>query len=204
MIHIYKQGKQDTKYTILVLHGTGGDETDLLPLVEEIAPQSNILSVRGNVLENGMARFFKRKAPGVFDMESLEKETVNLRNFLKEASQKYNFDLNHVIAFGYSNGANIAANLLMSFEGVLEGAILLHPMIPNPDANLPYLKGVKILITAGKVDTMVPYKDAVTLQEWFTQYDAQVQLLSTNYGHQIIQEEILKARDFLQNNFFNK
>lgn len=189
---------------MLVLHGTGGDETDLIPLAEQIAPDVNILSVRGNVLENGMARFFKRKAPGVFDMNSLKDETANLRDFLEQASQEYNFDSNHVIALGYSNGANIAANMLMTFKSVFEGAILLHPMIPNPEAILPSLQGVKILITAGKVDTMVPYKDAVTLQEWFTKQDAQVQLLSTNYGHQIIQDEILTAREFLQNNFFNK
>ena len=201
MIHIFKQGKKDNIYTFLALHGTGGDEKDLIPLANMIEPDVNVLSVRGNVLENGMARFFKRKAPGVFDMESLEQETNNLREFLKWASKEYGFDRDKVIALGYSNGANIAANMLMRFDGVLFGAILLHPMVPNKEAKIPNMNNVKILITAGKMDRMVPYQDAVLLKEKFQEKNANVTLLSTNFGHQIVQEEVLAAQKFLKNSF---
>lgn len=201
MIHIYKEGKKENAYTFLALHGTGGDEHDLISLVEMVAPDVNILSVRGNVSESGMARFFKRKAPGIFDMESLQEETNHLRKFLAQASRDYGFDPKKVIAFGYSNGANIAANILLSFDDVFQGAILLHPMIPNKEAGRPRLDQTNILITAGRMDTMVPYQDAVVLESWFKESGAYVELFSTDNGHQILQEEIVVAKKFFENNF---
>lgn len=107
MKHIYQAGTNDV--TLLLLHGTGGNEFDLLPLAKHIDPNANVLSVRGNVLEYGMPRFFKRLAMGVFDMDSLAEETEALYQFVDDASKQYNFNRANVIPVGYSNGANIAA-----------------------------------------------------------------------------------------------
>src|SRR5690625_2422892 len=123
MRHIFKEGRLDGP-TLLLLHGTGGTERDLLPIAEKVDPDANVLSVRGNILENGMPRFFKRLKEGVFDEEDLIKQTKNLAEFVDEASEKYQFDRNQVIALGYSNGANIAGSLLFHYEDVLKGAIL--------------------------------------------------------------------------------
>ncbi|SFH92765.1 alpha/beta hydrolase [Pisciglobus halotolerans] len=115
MIHLFKEGNP-TKPVFLLLHGTGGNEYDLLPVAEFIDPEASILSVRGNILENGMPRFFKRLAEGVFDEEDLIKETKQLYDFINQAAEKYHFDRKKVIALGYSNGANIAASLLFLYE----------------------------------------------------------------------------------------
>src|SRR5690606_34628251 len=111
----------ETNRTLLLLHGTGGNENDLLPLANHIDPSANVLSVRGNVLENGMPRFFRRLAEGVFDEEDLIFRTKELNEFLDEAAEKYEFDRNNIIAVGYSNGANIAASLLFHYENALKG-----------------------------------------------------------------------------------
>src|SRR5690625_1592958 len=112
MKHIFQKGNDPSKPTLLLLHGTGGTEQDLLPLSENIDPDANILSVRGNVSENGMPRFFRRLAEGVFDEEDLIFRTKELNEFLDEAAETYGFDRDQVVAVGYSNGANIAASLL--------------------------------------------------------------------------------------------
>ena len=119
MKHIFRQGKDLQGPTLLLLHGTGGTESDLLPLAEIIDADANVLSVRGNVQENGMPRFFKRLAEGVFDEEDLISRTKELYEFLDEAAVEYQFDRNYVIAIGYSNGANIAASLLFHYHYVL-------------------------------------------------------------------------------------
>lgn len=124
MIHIFKKGNDESKPTLLLLHGTGGNERDLLPLAERIDPNANVLSVRGNVVENGMPRFFRRLAEGVFDIEDLIKRTEELNEFLNEAADQYGFDRDHILAIGYSNGANIAGSLLFHYQDALKGAIL--------------------------------------------------------------------------------
>ena len=112
MKHIYQKGKDPQKPTLLLLHGTGGNELDLLPIAGMIDDSAGVLSVRGNILENGMPRFFRRLAEGVFDIEDLISRTKELNDFLGEAAEKYEFDRNNIVAIGYSNGANIAASLL--------------------------------------------------------------------------------------------
>src|SRR5699024_10529022 len=107
MIHIYKKGKDESKPTLLLLHGTGGTEESLLALAAMIDPDTSILSVRGNVLENGMPRFFKRFAEGLLDEDDLRFRTNELNEFLRDAAEKYEFDRDNVVAIGYSNGANI-------------------------------------------------------------------------------------------------
>ena len=131
MKHIFKKGPNPEKPTLLLLHGTGGNEYDLLPLGEKIDREANVLSVRGNVLENGMPRFFRRLAEGVFDEEDLIFRTKELNEFLDEASARYGFDRSNIVAVGYSNGANIAGSLLFHYRDALKGAILHHPMVPR-------------------------------------------------------------------------
>lgn len=131
MKHVFQKGNDSSRPTLLLLHGTGGNEHDLLPLAEIIDKDANVLSVRGNVLENGMPRFFKRLAEGVFDEEDLIFRTTELNNFLDEAAEKYEFDRTNITAVGYSNGANIAASLMFHYENALKTAILHHPMVPR-------------------------------------------------------------------------
>jgi len=131
MRHIFQKGNDLSKPTLLLLHGTGGTEHDLLPIAEIIDPNASVLSVRGNVSENGMPRFFKRLAEGVFDEKDLIFRTKELYDFLDEAAEKYALDRANMYAIGYSNGANIAASLLFHYKDVLKGAILHHPMVPR-------------------------------------------------------------------------
>ena len=138
MIHIFEQGKKDAP-TLLLLHGTGGNEHSLLNIAKSIAPDASILSVRGDVLENGMPRFFRRLAEGVFDEEDLIYRTKQLHQFLDDSAGQYGFDRNNIIAIGYSNGANIAASLLFHHANSLKGAILFHPMVPRRGIELPSL-----------------------------------------------------------------
>ncbi|HEX9995902.1 MAG TPA: hypothetical protein VGB45_02065, partial [Abditibacterium sp.] len=127
-IHQFLSGTTET--TVLALHGTGGNENDLVSLAQTIFPGANVLSPRGNISENGANRFFRRFAEGIFDLENLREETEKLANFVIQSSQRYGFAANDVIALGYSNGANIAASVLLSRPEILRGAILLRAMTP--------------------------------------------------------------------------
>src|SRR3954468_1472320 len=146
MKHIFQKGTNLAKPTFLLLHGTGGTESDLLPLAGMIDEEASVLSVRGNVLENGMPRFFRRLAEGIFDEEDLIFRTNELNAFLDEAAGKYKFDRQNIVAIGYSNGANIAASLLFHFKDALKGAILHHPMVPRRGITLPDLTGTQVFI----------------------------------------------------------
>lgn len=162
MIHIYNKGTNDN--TLLLLHGTGGDENDLLEIGKIIDDKSNILSVRGNVLEDGMNRFFRRLSPGVFDLEDLEIRTKELYDFINVASKKYGFNRDKVIAVGYSNGANIAANMLFSIANAMSGAILLRPMMPRRDVEIVTNDNTKIFIAAGSHDNICLPEEAKELK----------------------------------------
>jgi len=140
MKHLFVQGQSKSAPTLLLLHGTGGNERDLLPLAEIIAPQASVLAVKGNILENGMPRFFRRLAEGVFDEEDLIFRTQELHDFVTESSAQYGFDRDQVVAIGYSNGANIAASLLYHHHHSLSGAILFHAMVPIEGVTLPDIK----------------------------------------------------------------
>src|SRR5690625_1039859 len=194
MKHIFQQGKDATKPTLLLLHGTGGTEEDLLPLAEQIDPTASVLSVRGNIIENGMPRFFRRLAEGVFDEEDLIFRTKELNDFLNEAADKYQFNRQNMMAVGYSNGANIAGSLLFHYENLLKGAILHHPMVPRRDIELPNLKNSSIFITAGKNDPMCPPEEAIDLEEMLKGAEANVELFWTNGGHQLVMDEVVAAK----------
>jgi len=179
--------------TILALHGTGGDENDLVPLARMVSPDAAVLSPRGKVLENGMPRFFKRLAEGVFDLEDLRARTADLAQFLAAASAKYKFDPSRVVALGYSNGANIAASLMLSNPGVLKGGILLRPMVPFEPDPLPSLRGTSVLISAGREDPMIPQASTSRLAALLKQAGADVTLSWYDTGHGLVPREMEQA-----------
>jgi phospholipase/carboxylesterase len=196
MKHIFNKGKDSAKPTFLMLHGTGGNELDLLPLAGMIDDEASVLSVRGNVLENGMPRFFRRLAEGVFDEEDLIFRTKELNEFLDEAAVKYDFDRDNIIAIGYSNGANIAASLLFHYQDALKGAILHHPMVPRQGMELPDLTGKHVFIAAGTNDPICSPLESAELQSLLEQANANVALHWEHRGHQLTKEEVEAAADW--------
>ncbi|ETI70111.1 alpha/beta hydrolase [Neobacillus vireti] len=199
MKHIFNKGQDPTKPTLLLLHGTGGNELDLLPLAGMIDDKANVLSVRGNVLENGMPRFFRRLAEGVFDEEDLIFRTKELNEFLDDAAEKYGFDRDNIIAIGYSNGANIAASLLFHYQNALKGAILHHPMVPRKGIDLPDLSGKSVFIAAGTNDPICSPMESSELQSLLQKAHANVELHWENRGHQLTMQEVEAAATWYQN-----
>lgn len=190
MKHIFQKGRNLTGPTLLLLHGTGGNERDLLPLAEAIDEEANILSVKGNVLENGMPRFFRRLAEGIFDEEDLIFRTNELNAFLDEAAKEYQLDRNQFITVGYSNGANIAASLLFHHQHSLAHAILFHPMVPRRGIELPDLGGKSIFIGAGTNDPICPQAETSELAQLLEGASADVNLHWDNQGHQLSRKEV--------------
>ncbi|WP_077212085.1 alpha/beta hydrolase [Bacillus dakarensis] len=201
MKHIFQKGKNDSKPTLLLLHGTGGNELDMLPLAGRVDDEASILSVRGNVLENGMPRFFRRLAEGVFDEEDLVFRTKELYQFLDEASQQYSFDRGNIVAIGYSNGANIAASMLFHYQDALKGAILHHPMVPRRGIDLPDLSGTSVFMGAGTNDPICPAAESTELQALLENANAKVELYWENRGHQLTIEEVDAAAQWYRKNF---
>lgn len=174
MRHIFQEGSDPSRPTLLLLHGTGGNEHDLIPLAQAIDSEASFLSVRGNVLENGMPRFFRRLAEGVFDIEDLVFRTKELYDFLDEAAEKYGFDRKNVVAVGYSNGANIAGSLLFHYQDALKGAILHHAKVPRRGIDLPDLTGTKVFIGAGTNDPICPREEFIELKRLLEKTNAAV------------------------------
>ncbi len=193
MKHVFQKGKDPNKSTLLLLHGTGGSELDLLPLAGRIDDEASILSVRGNVLENGMPRFFRRLAEGVFDEADLVFRTKELNEFLDEAAEKYEFDRDNIIAIGYSNGANIAGSLLFHYQHALKGAMLHHPMVPRKGVELPDLTGKSVFIAAGTNDPICSPLESRELQDMLEKANANVELHWEDRGHQLTVEEVEAA-----------
>ncbi|KHF40397.1 alpha/beta hydrolase [Halalkalibacter okhensis] len=201
MKHIYTNGTNQELPTLLLLHGTGGNEQDLLPLANMIAPDANILSVRGNVLENGMPRFFRRLAEGVFDEEDLLFRTKELTEFVNESAKTYEFDRNYVVAIGYSNGANIAASMMYHHEQALHGAILFHAMVPRRGVDIPNLSETAVFIGAGKRDPLIPLEETKELARDLEKADAKVTEYWVDGGHQLVREEVEKAKEWFDLNY---
>ncbi|GAB2542786.1 alpha/beta hydrolase [Gracilibacillus alcaliphilus] len=190
MKYIFQKGNDPSKPTFLMLHGTGGNELDLLPLAGRIDEDASVLSVRGNILENGMPRFFKRLAEGVFDEEDLIFRTKELNEFLDEAADEHGFDRSNVIAIGYSNGANIATSLLFHYQDALKGAILHHPMVPRRGMGLPDLSGKSIFIAAGTNDPICSPEESKELKNLLEKANAEVAIHWEDRGHQLTMQEI--------------
>ena len=183
--------------TLLLLHGTGGDETSLLPLGQSLAPSAALLSPRGKVSENGAPRFFRRLAEGILDQEDLATRTAELADFIGAAAAEYGFDGGRVVAVGFSNGANIAASLLFRNPSVLRGAVLLSPMLPFEPETLPDLAGTGVFIGAGQTDPLVPAGQVERLASFYEEAGADVSLHWEAGGHQITRPEIDAARTWL-------
>ena len=193
--HRFVSGSDPT--TLLLLHGTGGNEDDLLPLGRELAPNAALLSPRGRVLERGMPRFFRRLAEGVFDQQDLALRTDELAGFVAAAASQYKFDAGRVIAVGYSNGANIAASLLLLHPEVLAGAVLFHAMVPLVPEQLPDLRGVPVFMGAGRSDTMIAPQQTERLAQLLQQAGADVDLHWEPGSHALNLAEVRAAADWL-------
>ena len=189
---------KESKQTLLLLHGTGGTEDDLIPLGNELAPNASILSVRGRVLENGMPRFFRRLGEGVFDLEDLKMRTDELAEFITKSSSKYMFDEKRIIAVGYSNGANIAASLLLRRPESLAGAILFRAMVPYSPNVMPDLSNKSIILLEGLYDPIVSTAEAQRLLEIFTNAQSNVTLKWQDSGHNLTNEDIIAAKKWLE------
>ncbi|MFC0213454.1 alpha/beta hydrolase [Paenibacillus chartarius] len=201
MIHVYEPGSDPAAPTLLLLHGTGGTEQDLLPLAQYLSPASGVLSVRGNVLENGMPRFFRRLAEGVFDEEDLVFRTKELNEFLDEAAAQYGFNRSSLVAVGYSNGANIAGSLLFHYEGALRGAVLHHPMVPLRGLKLPSLAGVPVFIGAGHNDPICRPEETEELAGLLRGAGADVDIHWERAGHQLTRTEVAAASEWFARQF---
>lgn len=196
--HVFERGKNPGAPTLLLLHGTGGDERDLLPLARAIAPGASLLSVRGKVLENGAPRFFRRIAEGVFDQADLAFRTTELHDFIKAAAKDYSIDLNRLLAAGFSNGANIAGSLLLRHADVLAGALLMRAMVPFKPPKPPNLQRRPILLLAGIADPIVSPTESQTLEELFDAANARIELHWVDAGHALSAEDVQVAREWLQ------
>jgi phospholipase/carboxylesterase len=175
--------------SLLLLHGTGGTEDDLLPLGERLLPGAALLSPRGRVLENGMPRFFRRLAEGVFDLDDLRRRTDELAEFVEAARRQYELP-EPPIAVGFSNGANIAASVLLLRPGTLGGALLLRPMVPLVPDPLPALGGVPVQINAGMADPIVTPAQSEALGELLRQSGAAVSLDWIRAGHTLTPSDL--------------
>ena len=194
-IHEFVPGK--SKRTLLLLHGTGGNERDLIPLGHDLDPDASLLSPRGKVLESGMPRFFRRLAEGVFDLEDLKKRTHELADFVVGAAQRYEFDMKKIVAVGYSNGANIAASLLLLRAEILSAAILFRAMVPLTPEVQPNLSPVRVWIGAGAFDPIVPSSEAKQLAELLRAAGADVTVRFLQSGHELTPNDVDLAREWL-------
>jgi predicted esterase len=193
-IHRFVPGGTANSPVLLLLHGTGGDENDLIPLGRELLPGAALLSLRGKVLENGMPRFFRRLAEGVFDLQDLEKRTEELGRFIEGARREYALKENKLVAVGYSNGANIAASLILREPQHLSGAVLFRAMVPFTPESIPDLRGMPIFLGAGKGDPIVPAANSRRLASIFEAGGAEVSFHWHTGGHELGQDDLDAAR----------
>lgn len=189
-------GQHET--TLLLLHGTGGNEEDLIPLGQFLAPDAAMLSVRGKILENGMPRFFRRLSEGVFDEEDLIFRTHELARFIEEATRVYALNTEKIVAVGYSNGANIAASMFLLEPAILSAAVLFRAMVPFQPEQLPNLQGKSVLIQSGRRDPIVPATNSEQLAEIFKQAGANATLNWQNAGHGLLNSELEMAEQWVR------
>jgi phospholipase/carboxylesterase len=197
-IHRFVPGQGTQPRVLVLLHGTGGNEDDMIPLGQGLDPSAALLSLRGNVLENGMPRFFRRLAEGVFDEEDVIRRANELADFIVEAAAKYEFDPERITAVGYSNGANVAAAVLLLRPGTFRSAILFRAMVPLTPATQPELAQTRALICAGKHDPIVPVENVERLAAILREAGADVTLRFEEAGHQLVFAEIAAAKNWFR------
>jgi predicted esterase len=194
-IHEFVPGTSNR--TLLLLHGTGGNERDLIQLGRELDANASLLSPRGKVLENGMPRFFRRLAEGVFDLEDLKNRMNELADFVAAAAQHYGFVSDNVVAVGYSNGANIAASMLLLRPEILSAAILFRAMVPLIPETQPNLSSVRVWIGAGTYDSIIPTSETKRLAELLRKAGADVTIRHFPAGHELTPDDVNAAKDWL-------
>ena len=188
--HRFVPGTRPGAAPVVLLHGTGGNENDLLPLGQALAPGAPLLSPRGQVLENGMPRFFRRHAEGVFDLDDLRRRAGDLARFIGEARAHYNLGDAAPVAVGFSNGANIAAALLLLHPGTLSAGLLLRAMVPLTPDPLPALHDVRVLIGAGRHDPIATPEQTENLADLLARAGADVTVHWSHAGHNLTPDDL--------------
>jgi len=188
---------ENSRRTLLVLHGTGGNEDDLLPVGRMLDPESSLLSPRGKVLENGAPRFFRRLREGVFDEEDVIRRAHELADFVTTAVKENGLNASQIVAVGYSNGANIASAMLLLRPEILHGAVLLRGQVPLVPEKLPDLTGKSVFLSSGKFDPIVDAGNAGELAQMLKSAGAEVTHHVQESGHEITRVDIDEAREWL-------
>lgn len=195
-IYRFEPGNRLEAPPLLLLHGTGGDENDLLPLGQAVSPGSALLSPRGQVLEQSMPRFFRRLSEGVFDEDDVRRRANELADFVEAARARYGIAA--PVALGYSNGANIAAAMLLLRPDVLAGAILLRAMVPLSQPPQADLRDKPVLIVSGKLDPIIPASNSAQLAALLANAGANVQHPALPTGHQLTQTDLTLGREWIK------
>jgi predicted esterase len=196
-IHVYREPSRPDAPVLVLFHGTGGDENDLLPLGEAIDPGAGLLSPRGKVMENGMPRFFRRIAVGVFDVEDLKLRAGELATFLDRARERYALQERMFVAVGYSNGANIAGGILLLHPAAFDAAVLILAMVPFVPDPFPSLGGMPVLIRNGRRDPTIPPLEGERLASLLGQAGARVDLEWSDTGHELTAPTVARAREWI-------
>ncbi len=190
--------KNESALTYLLLHGTGGNENDLIPILDMIDPQANVFGVLGEVSEQGMARYFRRISEGVFDEEDLVYRTERLHAFVSEKCEEYQIEPKKLVVLGYSNGANMAQSLLLHYPSSYHTMILLHPMNVRKDISFGDLSHTNIFIGAGRFDPICPLEETHLLEKRLTQANANTHVSIANNDHRITVEEIMSVKKWIK------
>ncbi len=199
LVHRFTPGeRKNASTTLLMLHGTGGDENDLVPLGESLLPGAAILSPRGAVSERGAARFFKRLSEGVFDLEDLAVRTQQMIRFVNGAVAKYELDASKIVAVGFSNGANIAASVMLTGPSLFAQAILFRAMVPFEPTHPAKLGGTPVLLNSGEWDPIATPEQARRLQSLLTEAGAVATIAFFNAGHELTRDDVVGAVDWLE------
>ncbi|HRI45183.1 MAG TPA: alpha/beta hydrolase [Fimbriimonadaceae bacterium] len=196
-VHVWEPPTGEDGRTLLLLHGTGADEHDLLPLGRALLPGAGILSPRGDVDEGGSNRFFRRFAEGVFDLGDVAFRAERLGDFVADCAHQYAFDPHRVVAVGFSNGANIAAATLFVRPHAIAEAVLFRAQVTFVPDPLPDLTGKRVLLASGRADTLIPTHEASELAAILRQCGAEVDHAWADSGHRLTEDEVDLARDWL-------
>lgn len=204
LVHIFVPAETPKSPTLLLLHGTGGDERDLLPLGRELWPGAALLGVRGKVLENGMPRFFRRFAEGVFDVEDLKSRTEELAQFIDAAAERYGFSREKLIVVGYSNGANIGASLILLHPHYMAAAVLFRAMMPFTPDLIRDFSHLSVFLGAGRLDPIVPSGQVEELGALFESGGADLTISWRQGGHELAEDDVRAAKTWLSNDKVRK